>query len=97
MLKKLDAWEWIVLIWLRTRTSGGLFCTRRWTCGLCNMRGISLVAEGLLTSQEGLFFHGVSNTVYDVFPAGPILSRTYYNCYNLFTICPYTTLHYITV
>jgi hypothetical protein len=55
MLKKLDAWECNGLIWLRTGTSGGLFCTRQWTCGLCNMRGISLVSEGLLASQEGLF------------------------------------------
>jgi hypothetical protein len=54
MLKKLDAREWIGLIWLRTGTSGGLFAHES-EPAVYNTRGISLVAEGILAFQEGLF------------------------------------------
>ena len=54
MLQKLDAREWTGLIWLRTGTSGGLFGNDN-EPAVYNMLLISVVAEGLLAYQEGLF------------------------------------------
>jgi hypothetical protein len=45
---------WIGSIWLRIGTSGELLWTRCWTFGFHNMLGNHLVAEQLVTSQEGL-------------------------------------------
>jgi hypothetical protein len=58
---RMDIWEkgwdgvdWIGLIRLRIRTSGGLLWTRNWTFGFHNMLGSSWVAAQLAASREGL-------------------------------------------
>ena len=50
-------WEaWTGSIWLRLGTDGGLLWMRQWKFGFHKVQGISLLAEDLLASQEGIFF-----------------------------------------
>ena len=56
IFRKWDGWTWIGLIWLGIGTGGGHLLTWQWTFGFRKMRGISLLAENRLASQEGLCF-----------------------------------------
>jgi hypothetical protein len=52
--RKWDVGVWTGLGWLRIEIGGGHLWMRQWTLGLHKMRGIYLLAENRLASQEGL-------------------------------------------
>ena len=56
IFRKWDGLAWIGLIWLGIGTGGGHLITWQWTFRFRKMRGISLLAENRLASQEGLCF-----------------------------------------
>ena len=52
--QEIELRAWNGLICFRTGTSSGLMLTRKWNFLFHNTRGISCLAEELLSSQEGL-------------------------------------------
>jgi hypothetical protein len=95
ILKEVDAWTG--LIWLKTGTSGGLFCVRQWTFCFYENLGISCLSEELGYTRRTLL-HGVRSWHTAMYR----LSETSFNFVTdirlgYMTICWWVPLGYMTI